>query len=257
MNLAIIQARMGSTRLPGKVLMKIGNVGVLNLVTSRMRQSNSVDKIIVATTVNSEDDVLEDYCEELGIISFRGSSEDVLGRFTGAMGTDFQGNVLRVTADCPFVDPHLIDLAFAKFEKLDLDHLGIATGAGVANSDLFKYPDGLDSEWISASALYRANLDASDVLDREHVTSYIWRNSSLCKLGLLEPESDYSDVKLTVDTASDLKNMNGLANLLGENFFESSLEQIVATYRQGVKNGILDVPIENENYEVFFSHEQK
>ena len=154
------------------------------------------------------------------------------------MGTDFQGNVLRVTADCPFVDPHLIDLAYAKFEKLDLDHLGIATGAGVANSDLFKYPDGLDSEWISAGALYRANLDATDVLDREHVTSYIWRNFSLFKLGLLEPELDYSDVKLTVDTASDL-------------------EQIVATYRQGIKNGILDVPIENENYEVFFSHEEK
>ena len=237
--------------------MKIGNVEVLDLVISRMKQSNSVDKIIVATTINSEDDILQDYCKKLGISSFRGSSDDVLGRFTGAMGNDFQGNVLRVTADCPFVDPNLIDLAFAKFENLDLDHLGIATGAGVANSDLFKYPDGLDSEWISASALYRANLDASDVLDREHVTSYIWRNSSLFKLGLLEPESDYSDVKLTVDTASDLKNMNELANLLGENFFESGLEQIVATYRQGVKNGILDAPIENENYEVFFSHEEK
>jgi len=247
---------MGSTRLPGKVLMKIGEYRVLDLVVRRIKLSKVVDEIVIATSLNPEDDILQDFCIESDVKLFRGSSEDVLGRFTRALGVGFEGNVLRITADCPFVDPTLIDMAYEKFISLNLDHLGIATGAGVANKNSFKYPDGLDSEWMSASTLYKANLEAFNALDREHVTSYIWGNPNIFKLGLLEPESDYSDVKLTVDTSADLKNMDALAHLLGKNFLDLGLEKIVSAYRKGILDGSLDTARGNENYEVFYNHEK-
>jgi spore coat polysaccharide biosynthesis protein SpsF len=256
MNLAIVQARMGSTRLPGKVLMKIGDYRVLDLVVRRIKLSKVVDEIVIATSLNPEDDILQEFCLEFDVKLFRGSNEDVLGRFTSALGDGFEGNVLRVTADCPFVDPTLIDMAYEKFIKLNLDHLGIATGAGVANQNSFKYPDGLDSEWMTGRALYKADFEAHRALDREHVTSYIWGNPGAFKLGLLEPESDYSDVKLTVDTPTDLNNMNALAHLLGENFMDFGLDKLASTYRKGILDGKLDTPRGNENYEVFYDHEK-
>lgn len=256
MNIAVIQARMGSSRLPGKVLRMLGETTILDSVVQRLKESGSVERIVVATTTSALDESIFAHCMSQRIEVVRGSEEDVLLRYVSSVGEDFKGNILRITADCPFVDPGLIDSAFEKFTKLELDHIGIATGAGVANVESMKYPDGLDAEWVKFSALQVANKEATETLDREHVTSYIWRNPTKFKLGLLQPTEDYSDVKLTIDTYEDLANMTALSKLLGGSSHGVDFRHIVATYRIGITKGHIMPPVGNPNYAVFYEHDQ-
>jgi spore coat polysaccharide biosynthesis protein SpsF len=256
MNIAVIQARMGSSRLPGKVLRKLGETTILDSVVERLKESAGVERIVVATTTSASDDSIFAHCKSKSIEVTRGPEDDVLLRYVLAVEEDFNGNVLRITADCPFIDPGLIDSAFEKFIDLDLDHIGIATGAGVANMKSIKFPDGLDAEWIKFSALKVANKEATEILDREHVTSYIWQNPAKFKLGLLEPTEDYSDVKLTIDTHEDLDNMIALSKLLGGLFLKADFHHIVATYRLGITKGHIKPPVGNPNYAVFYEHDK-
>jgi|694.fasta_scaffold91316_3 spore coat polysaccharide biosynthesis protein SpsF len=256
MNVAVIQARMSSTRLPGKVLRKLGETTILDSVVERLKDSLNVERIVVATTTSISDESIFAHCKSKPIEVIRGPEEDVLLRVVSSVEEDFKGNILRITADCPFIDPGLIDSAFEKFIELDLDHIGIATGAGVANMKSMKYPDGLDAEWVKFSALKVANKEATETLDREHVTSYIWRNPAKFKLGLLQPTEDYSDVKLTIDTHEDLANMIMLSKLLGGSFLGVDFRHIVATYRLGITKGHIKPPVGNPNYAVFYEHGQ-
>ena len=256
MNVAVIQARMSSTRLPGKVLRKLGETTILDSVVERLKDSLNVERIVVATTTSISDESIFAHCKSKPIEVIRGPEEDVLLRVVSSVEEDFKGNILRITADCPFIDPGLIDSAFEKFIELDLDHIGIATGAGVANMKSMKYPDGLDAEWVKFSALKVANKEATETLDREHVTSYIWRNPAKFKLGLLQPTEDYSDVKLTIDTHEDLANMIMLSKLLGGSFLGVDFRHIVATYRMGITKGHIKPPVGNPNYAVFYEHGQ-
>ena len=255
-NIAVIQARMSSSRLPGKVLKSIGETTILDSVVERLRRSSSVEKIVVATTTLPIDDSIYFHCKNRSIDVTRGPEKDVLLRYALAVGENFEGNVLRVTADCPLVDPELVDLAYKKFIKLNLDHIGIATGAGVANLKSNRYPDGLDAEWIKYDALLKANREATDLLDREHVTSYIWRNPSKFELGQLEPSQDYSDVKLTVDTAEDLANVSDLVKLLGVDYLKADFTLVVDKYRKGITSGQLRLPLVNPTYDVFYEHDE-
>ena len=256
MNVAVIQARMSSTRLPGKVLRKLGETTILDSVVERLKDSLNVERIVVATTTSISDESIFAHCKSKPIEVIRGPEEDVLLRVVSSVEEDFKGNILRITADCPFIDPGLIDSAFEKFIELDLDHIGIATGAGVANMKSMKYPDGLDAEWVKFSALKVANKEATETLDREHVTSYIWRNPAKFKLGLLQPTEDYSDVKLTIDTHEDLANMIMLSKLLGGSFLGVDFRHIVATYRMGITKGHIKPAVGNPNYAVFYGHGQ-
>jgi len=256
MNVAVIQARMGSSRLPGKVLRMLGETTILDSVVERLKESVSVERIVVATTTSASDESIFAHCKSKLIEVIRGPEEDVLLRYVSSVEEDFKGNILRITADCPFIDPGLIDSAFEKFIELDLDHIGIATGAGVANMKSLKYPDGLDAEWVKFSALKVANKEATETLDREHVTSYIWRNPAKFKLGLLQPTEDYSDVKLTIDTHEDLANMIMLSKLLGGSFLGVDFRHLVATYRMGITKGHIKPPVGNPNYAVFYEHGQ-
>lgn len=254
MNVAVIQARMGSSRLPGKVLRMLGETTILGSVIERLKESVNVERIVVATTTSPADESIFAYCKSKPIEVTRGPEDDVLLRYVSSMQEDFKGNILRITADCPFIDPGLIDSAFDKFIELDLDHIGIATGAGVANMKSMKYPDGVDAEWVKFSALQVANKEATEILDREHVTSYIWRNPAKFKLGLLQPTEDYSDVKLTVDTYEDLANMTALSKLLEVSSLEVDFRHIVAVYRMGIANGHIMPPVGNSNYHVFYEN---
>jgi spore coat polysaccharide biosynthesis protein SpsF len=138
---------------------------------------------------------------------------------------------------------------------LELDYIGIATGAGVANTNSNKYPDGVDAEWFKYEALLKANTESTHQLDREHVTSFIWRNPNRFKIGQLAPLQNYSDVSLTVDTAEDFENMTNLVRLLGDDYLEADFPLVIDKYRIGVVTGRLRPPIKNSNYEVFYKHE--
>ena len=197
----IIQARMGSTRLPGKVLEDLAGMPVLWHVIQRVRQAALPDEILVATTTNPEDGRIKAACQGWGIRVFRGDPEDVLRRFYDGLlvlerdlgSIDY---IVRVTADCPLIDPTVIDEVIRTAAAGTCDY--------VSNTDPPTYPDGLDVEVISRPALVEACQKASLPSEREHVTPYIRNNPSSGKCNLRNRE-DLSGLRWTLDTAEDLR----------------------------------------------------
>jgi spore coat polysaccharide biosynthesis protein SpsF len=202
---AIIQARMGSTRLPGKVLKPILGKPMLWHIADRLSHVQGLQGVAVATSDQPEDEPIRRFCQEAGISSFAGSEKDVLDRFFKAAVEFHADPALRITGDCPLVDPELVGSLLKLYQSSHCDHVGIATGAGAVFLKQGRFPDGLDAECLSFSTLQRAWREATDPRDREHVTSYIWRHPDLFKLGVLEADNDYSDMRWTVDNAEDLE----------------------------------------------------
>lgn len=193
---AIIQARMGSTRLPGKVMVKIEGKPLLCHVIKRVEDSKQIMQIIVATTNLPEDDIIEAFCNKIGIECYRGSSDDVLDHFYRAALKYGADVVVRITADCPLIDPKIIDKAVGLFLKSDADYL--------SNTLKPTYPDGVDVEVFSFKALERAWKEAKLASEREHVTPYIIKNSHIFNLINLKNERDLSSYRWTVDEERDL-----------------------------------------------------
>ncbi len=193
---AIVQARMGSTRLPGKVLMDLGGETVLGRVVHRLRRATLVDEIVVATTNSAADDAITRECEWLDVVSFRGSENDVLDRYYQAAHACAAEVIVRVTSDCPVIDPELVDETIRVFHDRDGDYA----------SNVFPrtYPRGLDTEVFSASALQRAWREACEPHQREHVTPYFYEHPELFRLVSLRGQTDYSHYRWTLDTAEDL-----------------------------------------------------
>ena len=232
MNLAVIQARMGSSRLPGKVLEPIGPSSVIDLVIARVEKANSVDKVVVATSKESSDDSLVAFCHSRNFAVFRGDEKDVYSRFVAVIDEFSPENVLRITADCPFVDPRIIDDLWDIFQKEELDYASVATGAGFARSSENRFPDGFDAEWVRSSVLNGISSQIFLERDREHVTSYIWGNPDKFKLGHLFPNQNYASIRLTLDNLSDLVFIREVASLFGDKIIDADLEQIVAAIRK-------------------------
>ena len=221
MVLAIVQARMQSTRLPGKAMKTINGKPLLGCLLERLSLSKLIDKIIIAAPSSNNNDVLCAYAEELGYEVYRGSEADVLERYFEA-ATKFQGNtIVRLTADCPLIDPALVDEVIRNFEahpEYDL----VATG--------LSYPDGLDTEVFSFETLKAAHEQASLPSEREHVTSFI-KNSEHFKTMALTLEKDYSFLRLTVDEPVDLELVTEVfAALSSERGAAFSLRDILALY---------------------------
>jgi spore coat polysaccharide biosynthesis protein SpsF len=203
MKLAIIQARMGSNRLPGKVLRPLVGKPMLQHIAERVARARTIEKVVVATSDRPADDAIATVCETAGLPCFRGSESDVLDRFWRAAKAHGGDPVLRITGDCPFADPDLIDRLFDVFAGGDLDHCGVATGAGAAKAVEHRWPDGLDAEWMRFEALDRAHREATEPLDREHVTPFLWRNKHIFRTGLMFAPADYSRLRWTVDNEAD------------------------------------------------------
>ena len=202
---AIIQARMGSQRLPGKVLMPICGHPMLWHVVARARAARSVEDVLVATSLAPDDDAIRTFCADSGIKVFSGSENDVLDRYHGAADTSGADPVVRITSDCPLVDPAVIDELLELYAGGSFDYAGVSIGGAARVFGRNGYPDGLDAECVSRAALDRAWSEAIDPADREHVTSYIWRNRELFRCGTLAPETDWSDLRLTVDEPEDMR----------------------------------------------------
>lgn len=195
----IIQARMESTRLPGKVLMDIKGKSMLMRVIERLRYSKLNQKIIIATSTNNEDDEIYNFALNQNIPVFRGSQFDVLNRYFEAAKTFNVDTIVRVTADCPLIDPYVLDEVIQTF--LDSNKT-IVTNAGI-NLDYRTYPRGLDVEVFSFDSLSLANDKAKLKFQREHVTPYLYQN--LNEILVVRSDLNFSNHRWTVDTAEDME----------------------------------------------------
>lgn len=206
---SIIQARMGSTRLPGKVLADIAGRPMLSRVIERMQIVRCVDAIVVATSTNREDDAIEEWCAQNRVACFRGSAEDVLDRYYNAALAFEASVIVRVTADCPLIDPCLVDQVVETYAKGGHDY--------VSNNLRYTFPDGLDTEVCSFAALETAWREANLPAEREHVTPYIRTCGKFC-LGGVENEPDLSsrNLRWTVDEPADLDFVRAVYSRLPE-----------------------------------------
>lgn len=194
---AIVQARMSSERLPGKVLREIAGKPMLEHVIDRAAQSQSVDDVIVATSGLSADDPIETFCSERGFRCFRGAEDDVLDRMYRAARWIEAETIVRLTGDCPLLDPRVIDRVVQTYLQNDFDY--------VTNTLGYTYPDGLDVEVFSSSALEKAWRARSSVVEKEHVTPYL-RTSPSVRRGNVEAEgrNGWDEHRWTVDETRDL-----------------------------------------------------
>ncbi len=195
--LCIVQARMGSTRLPGKILMEVDDKSILEYEIERLRQSKLIDKIVIATTTNAEDDKTEAFCNKVNIDCFRGSENDVLERYARCAEKYPEFNsILRITGDCPLIDPHVIDELILFFDKEELDY--------ASNTELGRetYPNGVDAEILTRETLARTHEEATLPSDREHVTLYI-RNSDKFIKKYIRNAENLSSYRFTVDSKED------------------------------------------------------
>ncbi|MGI6722063.1 MAG: cytidylyltransferase domain-containing protein [Anaerovoracaceae bacterium] len=220
----IVQARMTSTRLPGKVMktldFKTGKT-IIEEVIGRLQRVPQIDEIIIATTENANDDVLVAEAEKLGVQAYRGSESDVLSRYYGAAVESGLHEVIRITSDCPFIDPQVVSDLIEKFRGGNYDY--------ASNALKRTYPHGLDCEIFSMEVLEKVNSVAEDDFYREHVTSYIYTHPDEFRLGSLELSGeDYSDLRITVDTVQDYTLSCVLKDMLGEE--DTSYRSILKLY---------------------------
>jgi spore coat polysaccharide biosynthesis protein SpsF len=192
----IVQARMTSTRLPGKVLKTVLNKPLLEYQMERLRRISMVDEIVIATTTNDTDQPIVDLCNRLSVSYFRGSEEDVLARYHGAAEKYNADIVVRVTADCPVIDPVVCEDVIAYFIKNQNQYDYVR---------LEQFPRGLDAEVFSFKVLDECFREAIDKPDREHVTPFIYRHPERYRLKHMTCNEDYSHHRWTVDTPEDFK----------------------------------------------------
>jgi spore coat polysaccharide biosynthesis protein SpsF len=194
---AIVQARMGSSRLPRKVLKDLGGATVLDRVLNRLGRSRLIQELLVATTIEPADDAIVEHCERGGRKVFRGSEQDVLDRYYRAAKYTNADVVVRITSDCPVIDPQVTDATIRAFLDQRADY--------ASNIRVRTYPRGLDTEVMTMQALERAWRESTKAYQREHVTPYISENPGEFKLHGIENDVDCSLHRWTVDTPEDLR----------------------------------------------------
>jgi len=210
--LAITQARIGSTRLPEKILKTIQGESLLEIHLKRILQSKLISKLKVATTIEPDAIKIIEICNSLGIEVYRGSVNNVLERFYLTALPESPDWMVRLTSDCPLIDPMEIDRVIQFAIANDLDY--------VSNTLQPTFPDGMDTEVFKFTALERAWKEAKLTSEMEHVTPYIWKNSTykggnLFTSDCVINDEDFSDVRLTVDTLEDFNVIENLVKLLG------------------------------------------
>lgn len=207
---ATIEARMTSSRLPGKVMLPALGRPMLAHLTRRLKAAPSIDEIVLATTVNATDDVLADFAEKDGIKVFRGSEEDVMSRVIGAAESAQADIVVEITGDCPIIDPDLVEQTILVFKRNNAVYC--------ANSFISSYPDGMDTQVITLEALKKSFSMTDDPLDREHVSRHIVNNPQLFPhVYLVAPPSlHWPGLGLTLDEPADYELIRTLIENLGQ-----------------------------------------
>lgn len=216
---------MGSTRLPGKVMKQLKGQTVLYHVIERVKQAKMIDEIVVATTTLEEDDILAEKVKQYGIRVFRGSSENVLSRYYEAAKECEADVVVRITSDCPLIDPLIINKMLEFYNKHNYE---VVTNAG---SDLEKrtYPRGLDTEIFSFELLRNAMINAEKMYHIEHVTPYIYENSE--NIYHFMNDEDFSNYRCTLDTPEDFLLISKLYDELYQGEHSFYLKEIISIFQ--------------------------
>lgn len=195
---AVVQARMGSTRLPGKTMKDILGKPMLWHMVNRLAKSKLIGKMVIATTNKERDKAILEFAEKFNLESYAGSENDVLGRYYQAAKKFGAEAIVRVSADCPLIDPKIVDKIIGYYlanrDQLDYVHNGLS------------YPDGVvESEVFSFAALEKAWKEARLTSEREHVTSYIWKHPEIFRIATVENNEDLSSLRLVVDDKNDFQ----------------------------------------------------
>jgi spore coat polysaccharide biosynthesis protein SpsF len=222
----IVQARMGSTRLPGKILKEVLGKPLLDYEMEQLHRVKHARTLAVATTVASVDDAVEAHCHKKGYKVFRGSEEDVLERYVQAARSLHADVVVRVSADCPLIDPAVVD------DAIDLYLTNTPFVDYVSNTLERTYPRGLDVEVISFNALQEAHLLTASAEEREHVTPYIWRHPEIYQLLPLTQGKDESSHRWTVDTEEDFALIKNILEALYPTVPHFHKDRIIALFHQ-------------------------
>ena len=193
---AIVQARMGSTRLPNKVMKPICGIPMIELLLGRLSRSKEINQIVVATSIDERNVPLVEHVRKLGYACEQGNENDVLDRYLQAARNHNADVVVRITGDCPVVDPELVDHVIAGFKQANVEYF--------SNINPPTYPDGLDIEVFKFDALDKASREASEPFDREHVTPYL-RKPGKFKTDSITYDEDLSSLRWTVDESSDFE----------------------------------------------------
>lgn len=220
---AIVQARMGSTRLPNKVMKPIVGVPMIELLLARLSRCEKIDQIVLATSTDDRNTPLVKHVQKLGYTCTRGSESDVLERYLLAARLAQADVIVRITGDCPLIDPDLVDNAIDQFMATGVDYLSNAVPA--------TYPDGLDTEVFSLDALERAGRESQESFDHEHVTPYL-RRPGLFKTGVMCHEEDLSDFRWTVDEPADLHVVSNVFSHFAPNVHFSWMDVLKLQRRQ-------------------------
>jgi spore coat polysaccharide biosynthesis protein SpsF len=206
--LIITQARYGSSRLPGKVLKKIGDETTLGIHLERLKKSQKAKDVLVATTNESHASHIIKLAESYGCLYYQGDLHDVLDRYYQAALTLQPKIVVRVTSDCPLIDHKVIDQMIGIFQESEIDYL--------SNVHPPTYPDGIDVEVFTFKALEKSWKEAKEKKEREHVTPYIWSNPEIFKIQNFSYHTDKSMHRLTIDTQEDFELISHLVKVLGK-----------------------------------------
>ncbi len=200
---------MGSSRLPKKALMDIDGTPSLKFMIDRVKKSKLIDKIIVATTNKEEDNKIVSFCNNNDFFCHRGSEDDVLDRYYQTAKEYKAKTVVRLTSDCPLIDPYLIDDTINLFKQKKVDY-----AANTVPPEIKKYPDGSDVEVFSFKNLNRAWIEAKDVKDREHVTFYFWKRNKDFTTAILDNKYDWGKYRITVDYIEDIDLVQEIVRIL-------------------------------------------
>ena len=219
---AIIQARMNSTRLPGKVLRKILGKPLLFYLTDRIKKCLMIDEIIIATTETIRDDEIVNFCKQNNLKYYRGSENDVLSRFKEAASENNANIIVRICADSPLLDPNIVDQSISEFidNKDKYDYL--------SNTLEQTYPLGMNVEVFSVESLNKAHQKAQSEHDREHVTPYIYRENNLFKIYKKHYKSNLYHYRLTVDHKEDFDLIEKIIKRLYPKKNDFTLEEIIS-----------------------------
>lgn len=207
---ATIEARMSSSRLPGKVLLSAGGATMLEHLVYRLRHVPSIDEIVLATTINAGDNVLAEFADKNNIKCFRGSEDDVLDRVIKAAESVSADVIVEITGDCPLIDPELVEQTIRIFRHNNADY--------VSNGAIRSYPDGMDVQVFALNTLRRSATMTKERLDREHVTRYIIQNpDKFSRINILAPPGlHWPELGLTLDERSDYELIKKIIEYFGD-----------------------------------------
>lgn len=216
----IIQARLGSKRLPGKVLKSYKNYTLLNVLVKRLKKSKKIKDIIIATTKRKEDDKIIKFCNDYSLKYFRGSQHNVLQRFYETAKKFNLKNIVRITSDCPFIDPTILDQMIIEYKKKNLDYLSNTY------PEPSTYPDGMDIEIFNFNTLRLANKFAKTRTEKEHVTYYMRKENNF-KILRSDLDKDMSQYRLTIDYIYDYELFKKIIDKFKNKIFKIRMSTII------------------------------